>query len=66
MERQELCRAGKGDKAKANGPKRERKTIQDEKILTTRSAKSTHRNSYTGDLCFGRVRRRKEMRRWPI
>lgn len=28
-ERQELCRAVKGDKAKANGLKQERKTIQD-------------------------------------
>lgn len=39
MERQELCRAVKGDMAKANGLKRERKTIRDEKILTTRSAR---------------------------
>lgn len=29
MERQELCRAVKGEKAKANGLKRERKTVQD-------------------------------------
>lgn len=39
MERQELCRAVKGDKAKANGLKQERKTIQDEKILTARSVR---------------------------
>lgn len=39
MERQELFRAVKGDMAKANGLKRERKTIQDEKILTTRFAR---------------------------
>lgn len=39
MERQELCRAVKGDKAKANGLKQERKTIQDEKILAARSAR---------------------------
>lgn len=39
MEKQELCRAVKGDKAKANGLKRERKAIQDEKILTARSTK---------------------------
>lgn len=38
-ERQELCKAVKGDEAKANGLKRERKTIQDVKILTVSSAK---------------------------
>lgn len=38
VERQELFRAVKGDKAKANGLKQERQTIQDEKILAARSA----------------------------
>lgn len=39
VEKQELCRVVKGDKAKANGLKQERKTIQDEKIRTARCAK---------------------------
>jgi len=40
MERQELFRAVKGDKAEANGLKQERQTIWDEKIPAARSAKA--------------------------
>ena len=66
MERQEYCRAVKGNKVKANGLEQVRKTIHDEKIPTARSAQKHPLELLHWRFVLWEHRGRKKRRRCPV